>query len=868
MPDDTQAAAAPTIWDALAKWAPSLKRWQRLTLSLSIKYGSLSDDQIDLVYNEFLAENALSNSTLSSTAPEAIVAPIQDSTSANVQLTGVSELRGVNALPPTASLTFGENLTVVYGRNGAGKTGFTRLLANACFCRNSPEILDDIYKESSTIEASAHFHVRAGGQALPPIVFPKGAGIDKLKAISVFDRIVAERHVSTSMAFEFKPSGFDVFREMARIYERLSGRIQEALYQRSTENTFPNAFLGAQTDVSQLIATLGNGTDRATLKQLAVYGEAERARFATVEGQLQSLRSASPKDAITSLQSASAAINEMQAKLAASEAAFEDEPRISRNGIADASKRAKESLAAASIDQFKRAFFKAVGSPEWEAFVLSALSLGKKEHDHYPSDGAPCLLCERPLDAPSKGHVESLFKFVESEAKQQAATAEEGVEEAIKVLRAIDISMFPEGSVVRESLKKLKPDLEPKIVARIAEMALLRDGAIEALENNSPFEAAIDASAVSESITALLAEIDADIERLSKTDQEAAIEELEQERQMLRHREVLSSVYVDVEKFLDNAAWCAKAEGAKAQFNTKRITDKEKALFGEIIGEAYREKLAKECEALECEAPVEMKTQGRGGETLRALLLKGGHRPTRILSEGEQKALALADFLTEIGLNPKSGGMVFDDPVSSQDHQRKELIAQRLVAEARHRQVIVFTHDLVFLNQLVTEAESEGVPVEKHRIDRYADGKPGQVKLGDAPAISKEYDSPHKASLYLAEAKKESGTKRDDAIRNGMGALRRTVEEIIPKFLLKGVVPRWSDRVIVGGLSKIAWDDALADEILGIFEELSKHLEGHSHTDEAMGAPPEVKDLEKAIDRVNGLIKRAKAVRSKGRLAN
>src|SRR5262249_29286217 len=29
-----------------------------------------------------------------------------------------------------------------------------------------------------------------------------------------------------------------------------------------------------------------------------------------------------------------------------------------------------------------------------------------------------------------------------------------------------------------------------------------------------------------------------------------------------------------------------------------------------------------------------------------------------------------------------------------------------------------------------------------------------------------------------------------------------------------------------------------------LYEELSRHIEGHSHTDEAMGAPPEIKDLE------------------------
>src|SRR5579864_721694 len=89
-----------------------------------------------------------------------------------------------------------------------------------------------------------------------------------------------------------------------------------------------------------------------------------------------------------------------------------------------------------------------------------------------------------------------------------------------------------------------------------------------------------------------------------------------------------------------------------------------------------------------------------------------------------------------------------------------------------------------------------------------------------------------------------TGTVRRDAIVKGMGALRRTIEETVVKRVFKDVVPRWQDRVIVTGLRKVAWDHALVDEMVDTYEELSSYIEGHSHTDEAMGAPPEPKDLD------------------------
>jgi energy-coupling factor transporter ATP-binding protein EcfA2 len=121
-------------------------------------------------------------------------------------------------------------------------------------------------------------------------------------------------------------------------------------------------------------------------------------------------------------------------------------------------------------------------------------------------------------------------------------------------------------------------------------------------------------------------------------------------------------------------------------------------LFRTVIAVGYRDRLGQECAALDCALPVELSARGERGQTVRSLVIRGRHRPNEILSEGEQRAVALPDFLTEICLNPANAGVVLDDePVNSQDHPRKECIAQRLVKEAGSRQVIVFTHDLVFL---------------------------------------------------------------------------------------------------------------------------------------------------------------------------
>jgi wobble nucleotide-excising tRNase len=80
-----------------------------------------------------------------------------------------------------------------------------------------------------------------------------------------------------------------------------------------------------------------------------------------------------------------------------------------------------------------------------------------------------------------------------------------------------------------------------------------------------------------------------------------------------------------------------------------------------------------------------------------------------IVSEGEHRCLAIAGFLTELATSPLKSALVFDDPVSSLDHLHRGSLAKRLAEEALVRQVIVFTHDLVFAFFLDKIAHTLGI---------------------------------------------------------------------------------------------------------------------------------------------------------------
>lgn len=844
-----------TVWQALEAWANSLAPWQSEIIAFAVDHGKLSEADIDRVYADFLTPPAIEPVSIRE-APDAA-----GPSTLSLRLDRIDGLRGVNALPEDAALTFGPGLTVIFGRNGVGKSGFARVLANACFSRNKPEILPNVLDATAPESCSAQFHISLGGEAQEPIPFPQEIEIDVLRRITVFDSSVAKQHVSQPTPFEFRPRGFDVFTEMARAYAELSKRLEADTQLRRPVTDFAASFIGVPTTISTTVTDISATTDIATLRALATYGDAERVRLQQLDEQLTALRAKSQKEVLATLSEAKSDTEALAARLLALADEFSSETAQQRTRLVTAADEAAASAALLGSDKFKRPFFRAVGSPEWEAFAKAAHSLGRKEDAAYPSLEDHCLLCERPLDQGSQSHMASLFAFVEGDTQKLATATQEALNSEIARLKGLQVPNFSAEARVRTHIHRLNPTTETVAEAVCAAMEATRDQEVESLVARKPVSGIVNVADACASLGALTATIDADMARLAAENIEASIASLDLERQTIRHREVLSQLLPQIETQIANLKWLANADARRGGLNTRHITDKEKDLFARLATTSYRERFTQECEALDCKLPIELQTIGRSGQTMRALSIRGGHKPDTILSEGEQKAVALADFLTEVTLNPSAAGIVLDDPVTSQDFQRKKCIADRLVVEAEKRQVIVLTHDLIFLDQLLVAAEKAGIEPLTHWIQRDAEGRPGDVALGDCPDTDKTYKTTQRAKDALARAKALTGKERATAIINGMGELRTTLEITVANRLLKETVRRWKEQIHVTALRNINWDNAKAEEICSLYEDLSRYIDAHSHSDEAAGAPPEIRDLEEKIAAVDTLITWARANR-------
>ncbi|WP_203573174.1 AAA family ATPase [Listeria ivanovii] len=245
-------------------------------------------------------------------------------------------------------------------------------------------------------------------------------------------------------------------------------------------------------------------------------------------------------------------------------------------------------------------------------------------------------------------------------------------------------------------------------------------------------------------------------------------------------------------------------------------------MFSEYVTCKYIEKFNTECKKLKANFSAEIQQRGRKGATLSKLSIRG-RSPIEVLSEGEQRSIALANFLAETGLNDKNTCLVFDDPVCSLDHKRRENIAERLVEEASKKQVVILTHDITFLLSIQNYCASNGIDCCINTIRKLRD-ETGIVQKETVPWISMPVkkrikqlrDRLQSIESFYTTITSESIEKMDEYEEKAKlwcQLLRETWERTIEEILLNKSVQRFSPAIETKRLKNASFTKELYIEL-------------------------------------------------------
>jgi len=325
------------------------------------------------------------------------------------------------------------------------------------------------------------------------------------------------------------------------------------------------------------------------------------------------------------------------------------------------------------------------------------------------------------------------------------------------------------------------------------------------------------------------------------------------EKSELDSRLALATLIDDVTDAIVTHRTLRKIDLAIRSAGTGRVSKKVTTLTRSSLTNQLRTQFAIELQDIGANfTPIEFNQVGskQGSPHFRAQLLANPDAEVaRVLSEGEHTCAALAGFLAELSISTHKSGIVFDDPITSLDHIWRRKVAKRLAEEAQHRQVVVFTHDAVFLLFLREASKVLGGNVRYHHLTR-TKASTGIV-VSDAPWIAMNVGKRVgvlKSRLQNAQPIYKNGRHDEYAerIKSLYGLIRETWERAIEEVLLNGVVTRFGRGIQtqkVSVLTDITDDDyKRIEEGMGFGSEFT-----HDEAPAISSSTPEPEDVAQSI---------------------
>lgn len=849
-----------SVLEEILKWSHDRPDWQRDALRRLVLNGELSEDDIrDLGEICKSAHGLAEQQDIVPLTKDHV--PEKGAGSAHVTLLSIFHHHGVNALAEDQTLKFAPNLTVVYGDNAAGKTGYIRILKSACRARGPEEILGNVVSGTAPHKPVVAITYKVGTEEKAREWSGEG-GDEFISRVSVFDAQCAAVYLTEKTDVAFRPFGLDLFDKLVKACKAVRSKLEGE--QRALAS---NVLAAVQTQVpegtavAKLMAGITSLTKPETVHALARLSPEEDARLALLEKSLLDLQANDPEKLARQLTLRAGRVRALAQHLKSVESALSVDALAAAFDARKEGRRKSEEAQRLRAVTFPSDILEGTGSEPWSVLWESARQFSQELA--YPGqafpvveNGARCVLCQQDLDHAASHRLQQFEAFLASTTERELREARE----KFASLRKNVVELKTTNEAIVETVKEIR--IEHEGVADAISAGLVANENrrnVVALALSSDTELAPDCPAlvsVSHKADALAAQIEERVRTLCSTSTDDTKKRMTAEAQELHARKLLAMhkelVLNEIERKKKIAAYELCLNDTKTHMITQKstavtrtaVTQKLKRSFqDELLNLAFRQ------------VEIELKDVGGAEGVLyhKLILTRApGIDLPRVVSEGEQRCLSIAAFFAELSTADDPSGIVFDDPVSSLDYKWREGVARRLVAEAKKRQVIVFTHDIVFLLLLKQFAEEQGVEQLDQHVRQLSMGAgvcaeempwvalPVKKKIGylknEWQAAYKLFRDGHQAA-YEKEAKYLYGLLRE--------AWERALEEV----LLEGVVERFRPGVQTQHVIMIAditeGDCKTLDTAMS---KCSRWLPGHDRAAAARAEVPEPDALKTDIE--------------------
>lgn len=862
-----------TIGEQIADWLSRQPKWFSFALHASAT-GEMTSQIVEGIAKKACQENGLQasfgddDSLLKEFTEEDLLS--LKSSERTIVLDSVTANKGVNALTDDAELKLEHGgITVVYGENGSGKSGFSRLIRNSCTSRaGATELLPNVFK--ATEPSVATYKVLVDGEPATYQWVSDKASFPEYPEIMFFDSACALQEVEgRANEVLYVPPVLSIFERLSVIVSNVAETIKGY-----SSNLQVNISMSSAPDYakqSPQLAMFVNCTDVSKAEEQLeklVLSEAELSRLEQLPIQMKS----DPSAELPAVERKIKQLSELREKLLKLYKHCDLDFCTALDTAREEKEKAQSAVVAAQKLISESSSLEGVGSEEWKALWEAAKAYSdnhayKDESFPYTSDKARCPLCQQELLPDAKARLGEFEKFMSGAAETAKRRKDADLKSLLDGLASNVQSVINEkGSVaiienntIRNEMDKLIAHLEQFDSSAQDQASLMQ--LCESTKNAG--------SSVRKELDALQEKAGTLKEHLKP----GFLEQLKSEHSMLQTRQWLTDNAELILADVRTRHTMKLLEKARKQCSTRGISSLVSELSKSEIVEKMSTSFRHELDRLQAKTlPVVFGAKTQAGREVQEIALKQTvlkAKAVSVLSEGERKIIAIAGFFAQVDVIQHSSTIVLDDPVTSLDHKWREAVAKRIVEEAALRPVVVFTHDPVFCSYLTRWSDRTSVNCECRTVRRKG-SLAGIVsdELDWSACKNKDRIKALRTESQRIRANIKSSLYQDDAARDKdiqacYGRLRAAWERAVEEVLLNGVIERMKPQVHTQQLRYIP--DINDDDIEAVTDAMTRCsaiIEAHDDPLMALPNSPTIDELDADISALDNWAREIKKRRN------
>jgi hypothetical protein len=837
----SQTTSKKEIVDYLWEWALPHSDWGKLLIQkIVVSEQELIPEERKELFNYFLNSQGL----LEGLPQLKITKPNYAPTSKTVILKSLSNIKGVNRLAKNQHIEFSENLTTLYGHNGTGKTGYSRILRAVGFSYENPSVIHpNIYGNTEPKHAEIKYKV---DDVESNFVWNGENTNADLENISIFNSNCVQISLTDDRQLIVSPIGFHLFNLVSNELKELEKLLDLKITELTPTTDSILELLNEGTDQYSFVENLSAKSDLSKLDELSKYNPDDEKKIVMLDKELKSLNSNLLETEIKTLGLQINEINNIIAKIRSTKSVLTREnwekTKIytqQLSALRDITKKGLSEIAEANGIKFYE-------SEAFSKFIKAADEYIKLlDKPDYPfGENEKCIYCQQPLVAVAS--IELLDNYrkllnddTEAQIKKIESLKKTLDDQILGVESSLTISQSTFGLDTNNQV--IQPQILQDyntIVESLKTIVNNEDNAQTQSEQEIKFN--FDYEIYLKFFTDKLEKLQ--VELKTKRESLVTLSEIEEktkkELSALSDKKILSEKKNILNDAIQNLRIISQLDNARSNFNTSSISRKTTDARDNLIRENFEEIFLNELKSVRRdEIPIELDFGTKKGQSQVYQKLNKKYLLKDILSEGEQKAIALAEFLTELQLDNSKAPVIFDDPVNSLDHRIIDDVARRLVRLSADRQVIILTHSILLFNCLIQQSELETNKHLSFKLLNVRNQFNDSGIIEDAEEINSfKY---YKGQINMILLTEDENTKESDLAVQGYENLRAAIELVVERDIFKDTVKRYRRNVALTSFLRVDGNklEAEKEKLNEIFERACGYIKGHSNPTELVKEP-------------------------------